>query len=207
MYNFLVSLETVEYATKTAESISDLGMLAVSAGFFLVLSAALMITCFIWFKNIINNMISTQQCTMKELLNETKTQNEQLSDIVEGLRSKTLLEIKNFTKTCFDLSIERVCQIIDRVKEENNIKDKVATEAKVLSLLTNEHNDRNTRFDDHRYHGKSLSEYTSKEWIDWVNDIVLSEVYNEYPSKERMRTNVKLVYDRIRIDMYQRLNS
>ena len=41
-------------ALNTAQSISNFGMLAVTAGFFLVLSAILMVTCFKWFMRVIN---------------------------------------------------------------------------------------------------------------------------------------------------------
>ena len=40
-----------------AKGISDFGMMAIAAAFFIVLVAALMWSCFAWFKILINGMI------------------------------------------------------------------------------------------------------------------------------------------------------
>lgn len=192
---------------EVAKGISDYGALAVMGAAFIIISVITQWSIFRWFKTIVDNMLKNTSCTMDELLIETKTQNEQLADIAEGLRSKTLLEIKDITKTCFDLAIERVCRIIRKVKEENNISDVGSTKAKINSLLTNLHEDRNSRFDNHTFHGRPLSSYTSKEWIDWVQEVVEKEVYNKKQNNNRARTNVSTVYDRIKLDLYHRLTN
>lgn len=192
---------------EVAKGISDYGALAVMGAAFIIISVITQWSIFRWFKTIVDNMLKNTSCTMDELLIETKTQNEQLADIAEGLRSKTLLEIKDITKTCFDLAIERVCRIIRKVKEENNISDVESTKAKINSLLTNLHEDRNSRFDNHTFHGRPLSSYTSKEWIDWVQEVVEKEVYNKKQNNNRARTNVSTVYDRIKLDLYHRLTN
>jgi hypothetical protein len=192
---------------EVAKGISDYGALAVMGAAFIIISVITQWSIFRWFKTIVDNMLKNTSCTMDELLIETKTQNEQLADIAEGLRSKTLLEIKDITKTCFDLAIERVCRIIRKVKEENNISDVESTKAKINSLLTNLHEDRNSRFDNHTFHGRPLSSYTSKEWIDWVQEVVEKEVYNKKQNDNRARTNVSTVYDRIKLDLYHRLTN
>lgn len=192
---------------EVAKGISDYGALAVMGAAFIIISVITQWSIFRWFKTIVDNMLKNTSCTMDELLAETKTQNEQLADIAEGLRSKTLLEIKDITKTCFDLAIERVCMIIRKVKEENNIHDVESTKAKINSLLTNLHEDRNSRFDNHTFHGRPLSSYTSKEWIDWVQEVVEKEVYNKKQNDNRARTNVSTVYDRIKLDLYHRLTN
>lgn len=191
---------------ETAKGISDFGALAIMGASFIVISIVMQWSIFKWFKTIINGLIEDNSCSMTELLKETRTQNEQLADIAEGLRSKTLLEIKDVSKTCFDLSVEKVCRIIKRVKEENNINDRKATEEKVHMLLSNLHEDRNSRFDNHFYHGRSLTSYTNKEWIEWVEEVVLKEIYAEKQNNGRAYTNVNAVYDRIKIDFYHRLN-
>lgn len=192
---------------EVAKGISDYGALAVMGAAFIIISVITQWSIFRWFKTIVDNMLKNTSCTMDELLIETKTQNEQLADIAEGLRSKTLLEIKDITKTCFDLAIERVCRIIRKVKEENNISDVESTKAKINSLLTNLHEDRNSRFDNHTFHGRPLSSYTSREWIDWVQEVVEKEVYNRKQNDNRARTNVSTVYDRIKLDLYHRLTN
>ena len=192
---------------EVAKGISDYGALAVMGAAFIIISVITQWSIFKWFKTIVDNMLKNTSCTMDELLTETKTQNEQLADIAEGLRSKTLLEIKDITKTCFDLAIERVCRIIRKVKEENNISDVESTKAKINSLLTNLHEDRNSRFDNHTFHGRPLSSYTSREWIDWVQEVVEKEVYNKKQNDNRARTNVSTVYDKIKLDLYHKLTN
>lgn len=196
----------VDDAVNVARGISDVGMMAITAAFFLILSAMLMVACFKWFKAIINSMISDNKKLMSELLDETKRQNEQLTDISEGLRPETLLRIKNTSNTFFDLAVERVCRIIKKVREENHIIDKEATRAKIHTLVCNLHDDRNSKFDCYTYKGNKLSHYTSPDWVEWVAEVIESEVYNETINNGRAYTNVTAVYDRIKLDFYHRLN-
>ena len=146
-----------------AKGISDYGALAVLSASFILISVITQFSIFRWFKNIIDGLIKNTSCAIDDLLKETKMQNEQLTDIAEGLRPRTMLEIKDITKTCFDLSVEKVCQMIKRVKEENNIHDEESTKKKIRLLLTNLHEDRNSRFDNHIFKGKPLTYYTSTE--------------------------------------------
>lgn len=194
-----------EEIVSVAKGISDYGALAVLSASFILISVITQFSIFRWFKNIIDGLIKNTSCAIDDLLKETKMQNEQLTDIAEGLRPRTMLEIKDITKTCFDLSVEKVCQIIKRVKEENNIHDVESTKAKIRLLITNLHEDRNSRFDNHIFKGKPLTYYTSTEWIDWVEDVVIKEVYSETMNEKRARTNVIAVYDRIKIDTYHKM--
>lgn len=192
--------------TEIAKSISDFGMMAVTAAFFLLLAGGLMVACFKWFKSIINGMITDNKRLMEELLDETKRQNEQLTDISEGLKPETQLRIKNTSGVYFDLAIEKVCRIIKKVREENHIVDREATKSKIRTLLINLHEDRNSRFDYYTYRGKRLSSYTSPAWIDWVEEVVIKEVYSEKPNNSRAHTNVSAVYEKIKLDFYHNMN-
>ena len=194
-----------EEIVSVAKGISDYGALAVLSASFILISVITQFSIFRWFKNIIDGLIKNTSCAIDDLLKETKMQNEQLTDIAEGLRPRTMLEIKDITKTCFDLSVEKVCQMIKRVKEENNIHDEESTKKKIRLLLTNLHEDRNSRFDNHIFKGKPLTYYTSTEWIDWVEDVVIKEVYSETMNEKRARTNVIAVYDRIKLDTYHKM--
>ena len=199
-------MENVSNVTEIAKGIGDLGMTVMTAAFFLVLAAGLMIACFKWFKSIINGMITDNKQIMTDLLNETKRQNEQLTDISEGLRPETQLRIKNTSGIYFDFAVEKVCRIIKKVREENHIIDKEATKAKIRTLLINLHEDRNSRFDYYTYRGKRLTSYTSPVWIDWVEEVVTKEVYSETPNNSRAYTNVSAVYERIKLDFYHKMN-
>ena len=50
-----------------AHGISDFGMMAVTAAFFLLLSAAMMVAIFKWFKAIINQMMQDNKESLQEL--------------------------------------------------------------------------------------------------------------------------------------------
>jgi hypothetical protein len=192
--------------TDVAKGITDYGMMAITASFFLVLTFSLWVACFKWFKTIINDMINRNSQMVDSLLKETRTQNDMLADISEGLKPETQLRIKNTTNTYFDLAVERVCRMIKKVREENHIIDRDATVKKINTLLLNLHEDRNSRFDSYTFRGKALSSYTSPEWVQWVADVVVGEVYNETESSGRAYTNIQAVYERIKLDFYHRLN-
>ena len=201
-------MNDVNQVTQVAKGISDYGMMAITAAFFLLLSAAMMVALFRWFKSIIEQMMQDQKDSMHNLAEETRTQNDMLQDISEGLRPETLLRIRNLTGFAFDLSIEQVCRLIKRVREENHIIDHEATAAKIRKSLLVIHNDRNSRFDSFTYRGKSISEFCSSAWVEDVAKIVEGEIYNEDGANNaRAYTNIKLAYDNIKTDFYQRLNA
>ena len=201
-------MNDVSQVTQVAKGISDYGMMAITAAFFLLLSAAMMVALFRWFKSIIEQMMQDQKDSMHNLAEETRKQNDMLQDISEGLRPETLLRIRNLTGFAFDLSIEQVCRLIKRVREENHIIDHEATAAKIRKSLLVIHNDRNSRFDSFTYRGKSISEFCSSAWVEDVAKIVEGEIYNEDGANNaRAYTNIKLAYDNIKTDFDQRLNA
>lgn len=201
-------MNSITDVTTVAHGISDFGMMAVTAAFFLILSAAMMVAIFKWFKAIIEQMMQDNKESLQELAKTTNAQNDMLQDISEGLRTETLLRIRNLTGFAFDLSIEQVCRLIKRVRQENHIIDHEATAAKIRKSLMVIHNDRNIRFDPFTYRGKLISDYCVIEWVEDVAKVVEGEIYNaDGANNARAYTNVKLAYDNIKTDFYQRLNS
>lgn len=204
----------VQSVTEVARGISDYGMLAVTAAFYLLFSAIMLITMFKWFKSLINQMLEDnkraskqQQDGWKQLLSETQRQNEKLDGILEGLRPETQLRIRNLSGMAFDLSVEQVCRIIDKVRTENHIADRGNTAKKIRTLLFNLHECRRNKFETFTYQGKKLSSYCNPEWIDQVAQVVENEIYNEDgPNANRAYTNVKMVYDSIRTDFNRKLS-
>lgn len=193
---------------EVARGISDYGMMAITCAFFLLLSSSLMIACFRWFKSIINKIMSSNTATLTELLEETRKQNEMLEEISEGSRSETLLRLKTISSAFFDISVEKVCRIIKKVREENHVIDREKTLLKIKTLVENIHADRDSKLDCFSFKGKKLPFYTSPDWVDWVVMVVESEIYNESGANNgRAYTNVQAVYDRIKIDFYNKLNS
>ena len=169
---------TTQDVVGVAKGISDFGMMAIAAAFFVVLAAALMWSCFAWFKTLINGMIDAQKKSMQDLLAETRAQNAALTDIAEGLRPETKLRIRNLTGFAFDLAIEKVLRLIKRVRTENHIVDHEATSLKIRKSLRVIHDDRNSKFDTFTYKGKPLSSYCDEEWIEQVAKVVESEIYH-----------------------------
>lgn len=193
--------------TEVAKGISDYGMMAVTAAIYLLLSAAMMIAIFKWFKTIINRILGQQTESMKQLAEIQSENNRMLKFMSDGLKTETMLRIRNLTGFAFDLSVEQVCRLVKRIRKENHIADMQTTAAKIRKCLQVIHDDRNSRFDPFTYGGKPLSDYCSKKWVEDVAKVVESELYNEDgENNARAYTNIKLAYDNIKTDFYQRLN-
>lgn len=199
-------MNEVQHVTEVAKGISDFGLMAVTAAFFLLLSAAMMIAIFRWFKSMINRMLEQQE-SLRQLLDILQDNNAAIKSLAERLEPETQLRIRNLTGFAFDLTVEQVCRLIKRVRKENHIIDHEATAEKIRKSLKVIHDDRNSRFDPFTYHGKPLSEFCAPEWVEDVAKVVESEIYNEDgENNARAYTNVKLAYDNIKTDFYQRIN-
>ena len=202
----LQAAPTTSEVVGVAKGISDFGMTVIAAAFFVVLSATLMVSCFQWFKNLVNGMVESQKKSMEELLAETRAQNAALTDIAEGLRPETQLRIRNLTGIAFDLSIEKVCRLIKRVRTENHIADHDATRVKIRKSLRVIHDDRNSKFDTFTYKGKALSSYCDEGWIEQVAKVVESEIYHvDGQNNARAFSNVSLAYDNIKTEFYAKM--
>lgn len=200
-------MNEAQAVTEVAKSIGDYGALIVIGAAFIIMSISMWIAIFKWFKSIINQILKQNSKDMEDILAATKKQNEMLCDISEGLRTETQLRLKNLTGMAFDLSVEHVCRLIKRIREENHIADKEATRQKIRRQLRIIHDDRNSRFDPFTYRGKCISAFCSDEWIEQVALIIESEIYHEQGvNNKRAYTNVKMVYDNIKLDFYHRMN-
>lgn len=208
-------MNEVQQVTEVAKGISDYGILIMIGAAYLILSVSMMVAIFKWFKYIINQLLEDskqsskrQQESWKDLLAETRKQNEMLTDLSEGLRTETQLRIRNLSGFAFDLSVEQVCRLIKKIREENHIADKEATREKIRKSLSVMHEDRKSRFDPYTYRGKPLSGYCNSEWIERVAKVVEAEIYStDGQNNGRAYTNVKLAYDDIKTDFYHNLNS
>lgn len=201
-------MSEVEGVIHVAEGISNLGMAVILSAAFIVLSLLMWVAIFKWFKSIINKMIDDNASSLQEMLHETKKQNDLLNDVAEGLRPETQLRLRNLSGFAFDLAVEEVCRLIKRIREENHIADREKTARKIRQQLHNLHEERKNRFDPFTYRGRRISTYCNQDWIEKVAAVVESELYHEQGANNgRAYTNVKMVYDDIKIDFYHRLNS
>lgn len=194
----------VQDALDTAQSIGDLGMSIVTAGFFLILSMIMMIVMFRWFKKLIDGIVDGQSKTMDKLLDETRIQNETLEDMREALSPENLSRTKVISSLMFDLSVYQVCDLIEMIREQNHIDDTETIHNKVITLVSNVHEDRNSKLDNFRYRGRKLSEYTNKEWQDRIVKLIETEIYS-FDNRKRMETNVREAYKKIKIEFYRNL--
>lgn len=201
------TMNEVQSVTEVAKGIGDYGMMAMTAAFFLLLSAAMMVALFRWFKSMVSRLLEQQEY-MKQALDLLQDSNNAIQRLAERLEPETQLRIRNLTGFAFDLSVEQVCRLIKRVRTENHIADHNATSIKIRKSLQVIHDDRLSRFDPFTYHGKPLSDYCNNAWVEDVAKVVESEIYNEDgANNSRAYTNVKLAYDNIKTDFYQRLNN
>jgi membrane-associated HD superfamily phosphohydrolase len=200
-------LEVIEGSLRTAQSISEFGLMVVICAFFVVLSALMMIAMFRWQMNTIDSVMKTNKEMLSKLDKQMTENNKIMQSIAEGLIPKTMLEIKNTSSMAFDLAKHRLLELINTVLEENHIADREQTEEKIKNLVTNLHEDMKSKFDCYSYRGRKLSQYTNQEWIGWMISNVVLEIYNKNGmSKDRTYTSVSATFDRIKLDFYHRIN-
>ena len=201
-------MDEIEQVTNVAKGISEYGILVMIAAFFLVFVCSVLLWNMRNYKTILEGLLNDFSDRMKELKDAADKNSQMMVDIAEGLVPETQLRIKNTSNVYFDLATEKVCRLIKKIREENHIADRDATSAKIRTLLQNMYEDRNSRFDSYTYRGKKLSSYCNPEWVGWVSKTVEGEIYNESgENNERAYTNVKAVYDKIKLDFYHRLNN
>ena len=195
-----------EQVTQTAKGISEYGMSAMAAAFFLIISAAMMWGMFILFKRMINGIMSDNNKIQQELIKAINEQSSQLMDVADGLRDKTLNEIKIISGSLFDLGKAEISRIIKTIRSENHIQDKKATIAKIRKMVINIHENRNSKFDTFKYRGRALSSYTSPKWIEDLVSVVEQEIYSEGVNNGRAETNITNVTESMKLDFYHNLN-
>lgn len=199
-------MNEAQNVTEFARNISDYGFMVVVCAVFLILSMGLMVTCFKWFKSVIEKIMGDYSKQLEKNQETATSNNEAMLDIAEGLIPETQLRIKNISNSYFDLAAYKVAALIKKIRTENHIADHEATQRKIRTLLKNLYEDRNSRFDSFRYRGQRLSEYCNPEWIEQVARVVEAELYSENGvNDERAFTNITAAYDNIKLDFYHRL--
>lgn len=200
-------LEVIDSSLKTAQGISEFGLMVVICAFFIIISAGMMIFMFRWMVNTINDVMKTNKEMLQKLDAQMQENNKIMQSIAEGLRPETDQRIRILSKSMFNLAKYELMEIVDTVRTENHIVDREGTEAKITKLVTNLHEDKNTDFGYYTYRGRKLSTYTNNDWIEWMKQGVVNEVYNEKGfNKDRMNTNITAIFDRIKLDFHHRLH-
>ena len=204
----LESNVNVDPVIKTAEGISNFGLVIMIAAFFLILTFILWITMFKWFKKLIDGMVNNHTQAMNKLLTETRNQNDKLDLIREGLEPELLTRVRVVSNALFDLSGWHTLDILQTVRRENHIIDREATGKKIRNLLNIEYQNVRSKLDSYgTYRGKKLATYTQDSWVELVAKVVEEELYNENgENSDRALTNVTMVFDKIKIEYYKHIN-
>lgn len=204
----LESSVNVDPVIKTAEGISNFGIVVMIAAFFLILTFILWITMFKWFKKLIDGMVNNHTQAMNKLLTETRNQNDKLDLIREGLEPELLTRVRVVSNALFDLSGWHTLDILQTVRRENHIIDREATGKKIRNLLNIEYQNVRSKLDSYgTYKGKKLATYTQDSWVELVAKVVEEELYNENgENSDRALTNVTMVFDKIKIEYYKHIN-
>ena len=199
-------IEQVNALTHTAESVSNFGILVMIAAMYLLLSGAMLLACFKWFKNIINSIIDKNEHMMNQLVKETQAQNKTLMDISDSLRPTDMMQVQYILNISFDAFVHRVCKLIADIKAENNIKDREATQEKIHLRVGNLFKQRNRDYNIFSYGGHKLSEYTDPAWVDKISEVVEKEIYHELgENPERSYSMVKAAYEEIKGEFYSKI--
>ena len=205
--NDKMSTEVVNAALQTSKGISDFGMMAVAAGFFLVICGVMWFFIFKWFKHLVDNVITRQEKVINDLLVETKAQNEVLYDLKEGLKPISQMQINSVCNNFFDLDCERLCRLVRNVRDENNIDDKQKTRRKIETRCNAIIKKRSIELDNFIHRGKRLSEFMSTDWVKKFSDIIESEIYNPIGANNaRAYANIKTAIDEVKVQFFNNMN-
>lgn len=198
----------VDATLKTAEGVSNYGIMIMICALFLMITGAMWFFVFKWFKHLIEGIVTRQEATMQTLLNETKQQNTVLADINEGLRPISQIQISSICSNFFDLDCEKLCRLIKVIRNENNIEDREATRKKIETRVGAIFKNRGIEYSNFMLHGRRLSDYMKFEWVKKFVDIVENEIYS--PTGEnnaRAYANVKTGIDEIKAEFTLMINS
>lgn len=198
----------VDATLKTAEGVSNYGIMIMICALFLMITGAMWFFVFKWFKHLIEGIVTRQEATMQTLLNETKQQNIVLADINEGLRPISQIQISSICSNFFDLDCEKLCRLIKVIRNENNIEDREVTHKKIETRVGAIFKNRSIEYSNFTLRGRRLSDYMKLEWVKKFVDIVENEIYS--PTGEnnaRAYANVKTGIDEIKAEFTLMINS
>lgn len=199
-------MNEVQQVTEIAKGISDYGLMAVTAAFFLLLSAMMMIAIFRWFKSMINRMLEQQEY-LRQLLDILQDNNAAIKNLAERLEPETQMRIRNLTGFAFDLTVEQVCRLIKRVRKETTSSTMRQRQRRYESLSKSFMKTETAALTRSRITGSHCLTSAPLNGLKTWQRSFESEIYNaDGENNARAYTNVKLAYDNIKTEFYQRLN-
>jgi hypothetical protein len=199
----------VDPALRTAESITNFGLLATIGGFFVVISASMIVFCFRWFSKIINQTMTTQQDSIKQLLEVQTKCYTLIYDVHSNINDEALQQIKVVADLSFDMNRLSIENIMDNIVNQNGLKDNEdEIRKKIEQSINNLASKRNITFDLFTFSGRKMTEFLDKDWTEMVTDLVYNEIYHKNGfSRIRAITNVALLFDDIKDRYYGNLKN
>ncbi len=173
----------VQPTIEVAKSIADYGFMA-------VLTAFTLVGMFAMFKFFMS--------TLKKLLEKQ-----------DGayLYETPMEQIRVLQSALFELAKHEVLTHLARIHSENNLHDKEMVRQKIIDVLTNIHNDRNSKLDNFKYHGLKLSEFSSSKWITRITELCMKQIYQDEKEFQYKRTfsALDIAYNHIKIEFYNNI--
>jgi hypothetical protein len=196
----------MEEATAVAKGVSDFGMVVVAAGFYLTITAVMMIVILKWFVKLVNGIINSQQAALKEILVLQKSQDAKIGQIKEAVTSEEFNKIRVMSDYAFDFNMFQVLLSIADIKERNNLKNRTRVEKDLHQVLNNLYERRNSDFDTFTYNGKKLSQYANHDWAERLYDLCIDAIYD---GKDYQRAHylgkLKQFYETVKIEFLDNL--
>ena len=195
-----------EQVMQTANGITNYGILVMISSIYLVLTAAMMIAIFRWFKSIINQILKQNKEMLAKIASETKGLASMIHDVSEQARDDSKMRAKTVISLYIENAITKVCRMIKRVREENNISDRDMTHNKVLQRTQVLYKQMESDLYTFSYRGKKISESMDERWVDEVVSVVEQELYNPAGvNNSRAYANVSTVFTKIRTELEDNL--
>ena len=189
-----------------ARGISDFGMTAMTAGFYLVVSAVTLILFIRWFIKLVNQIFHVQQATLDSIIKAQASQEGKLDQLKEALTGEVLGQIRVVIKHVLDSTMHRVCTSIAQVKEENHLDDKQAVEGKIRSVIENLYYHNHSDLDMFSYNGRKLSYYMNPEWLEKVYGYCITAIYDGLPyHRKKYLFELGVIYEKIRLEFFENL--
>lgn len=202
----MLDVPTVTSQTlELAKGISEYGIMNICSAILLLLCVIAMVSFFKWFMKLMNKFFDDFSAKMGAIINKIEGVGDKMNDISEGLRTETKSRIEFLSNTIFDLAVEKVLNIIRRVRKENHLDKMEQTKRKIRTMVTNLYNGRKNGLENFTYKGESLDNGMNTEWIDRACEVIENEVYDSDYDEERARTNVIELYKNIRNEFTQNI--
>ena len=190
-----------------ARGISEFGMLAISAGSYIVFTLIMMIFFLRTFTKMINKTVNTQQEKLDNIIKSQEEQNVKISQVKEALTGEIFNQIRVLMSYVLESNRHSICTtIIGEIKEKKSGENKPATEKKVKTILENLYRKMKVDIDAFQYNGKRLSEYCSDEWIKLVHDFCIESIYDgkEY-HRDPYLNGLDIIFNSIKIEFFDNL--